>query len=331
MSKSLQLLSLISKSLIIIQLAICCLQCISATKIISSNSSNSDDIDKNFDDKPKLFVNTDNCGLKKPTAAIDGYIIGGSEATAGQFPWQVSLQKRQSGLWLHTCGAVVLNKRWLLTAAHCINGLSEQSLRALVGTHLLNVKPPGTTGQAAVYRISKIIKHQDFSADNMANNLALIRLTAAINLDNSDGLINSVCLPNTGDKFTQYVTLSGWGLTTVSGSGGQQQQQQQPVTSNKLMFVSDVPIVSLPKCRSIYGMNWIREGMLCAGAPKGQQSPKGFCQGDNGGPLIQTDPNGRAILVGISSFNARCASPDGTPDVFVEISNYRQWIDKNAV
>ena len=60
--------------------------------------------------------------------------------------------------------------------------------------------------------------------------------------------------------------LLRWG-TTVSGG-------QTP--SNQLMFVDDVPIVSLPKCQSIYGFNAIREGMLCAGAH--QQSAKGFCK-----------------------------------------------------
>ncbi|CAG2114066.1 unnamed protein product, partial [Medioppia subpectinata] len=194
------------------------------------------------------------CGISKSNV-LKPYIIGGSEASGGAFPWQVSLQRRQGGLWGHSCGAVVVNKNFILTAAHCINGLSESSLRAVVGTNQLNDKPG--TGKTTAHEISQIIKHEAYSAETLANDLALIKVKPDFNLDNSDGFINSVCLPTEGQKFTQYVTQSGWGTTTADAGG------QTP--SNKLMFISDVPIVSLPKCRSIYGYNQIREGMLCAG------------------------------------------------------------------
>jgi secreted trypsin-like serine protease len=53
-------------------------------------------------------------------------------------------------------------------------------------------------------------------------------------------------------------------------------------------------------------------------------------KGDSGGPLIQDDGTGRALLVGISSWSRDCASV-GIPGVYVEVSFYRDWIDANAV
>merc|ERR1712121_140912 len=60
-----------------------------------------------------------------PGAAIQWkpHIIGGSDASDGQFPHQLSLEYNSplSG-WYHTCGAVLIGSDKVLCAAHCVDG-----------------------------------------------------------------------------------------------------------------------------------------------------------------------------------------------------------------
>ena len=44
-------------------------------------------------------------------------IVGGQDSDRGEFPFMVSLKKGDKNI----CGGSILNKRYIITAAHCVS------------------------------------------------------------------------------------------------------------------------------------------------------------------------------------------------------------------
>ena len=70
---------------------------------------------------------------------------------------------------------------------------------------------------------------------------------------------------------------------------------------------------------------------LCAGVPDGDgngltDGGKGFCPGDEGGPLICVE-NQKAVIQGVASWSEKCGK-EGYPGVYVKVSALSDWINQ---
>ena len=54
------------------------------------------------------------CGF---TLVTSSRIVGGSDAVAGQWPWQVSVFYKGR----HWCGGSIIDNQWIVSAAHCFH------------------------------------------------------------------------------------------------------------------------------------------------------------------------------------------------------------------
>lgn len=79
------------------------------------------------------------------------------------------------------------------------------SLRAVIGAHNLVSKSAHQT----VHTIAKIIEHEHYNPVTIENDIALIRLTEPIDLTNTDGYVNTICLPANDSDYRGLTTISG--------------------------------------------------------------------------------------------------------------------------
>ncbi len=60
------------------------------------------------------------CGTRPTLTMPRQRIFGGSDASAGSWPWIGSIRIRYDRVDRHICGCTLIDNQWVVTAAHCI-------------------------------------------------------------------------------------------------------------------------------------------------------------------------------------------------------------------
>ncbi|XP_011210742.1 trypsin-1 [Bactrocera dorsalis] len=231
-------------------------------------------------------------------------IVGGTQVRHNKYPWTTQLLK---GRW-HArlfCGGSLINDRYVLTAAHCVQNNRDQ-----ITVRLLQLDR--SSGDPGITR--KVIQttiHPQYDQSRIVNDIAILKLDSPIPFSSS---MRPVCLPDINHNFdNRDAIVAGWGLVKEGG-----------VTSNYLQEAT-VPIITNHECRQTRYKSKITDVMLCAGLV--QTGGKDACQGDSGGPLIVNE--GRYKLAGVVSFGYGCAQANA-PGVYTRVSKFLDWIEQNT-
>nr|XP_055147391.1 serine protease 44-like [Symphalangus syndactylus] len=230
-------------------------------------------------------------------------IIGGLPAPNRKWPWQVSLQTSNR----HHCGGSLIDRRWVLTAAHCV--FSHLEYKVKLGDTDLHAG----SKEALVIPVRDIIFPSNFDFATLTNDIALALLAYSVNYSSH---IQPVCLP---EKLFEVEAgtecwVTGWGRVSESG----------PVPF--VLQETELNIMHHEKCRemlknkSISKSRMVMRGTICGYHDQGKDA----CQGDSGGPLV-CELNGTWVQVGIVSWGIGCGRK-GYPGIYTEVSFYKKWI-----
>ena len=230
-------------------------------------------------------------------------IIGGTDANIAEFPWQVYYT---SGSYL--CGGTVISANWVMTAAHCTKNKDGSNIPVSEMLVKAGATNPFDRNQGEEYRVSEVIVHESFNRQTLSNDIALLRLSVPIDVQNAEP-IKLVTDADKEEGATDPGVISwvtGWGLTKVS-------PEVFPVNLQKVQM----PIVSNAQASIVWGV--IPSNILMAGYRDGN---KDACNGDSGGPMV-VQVSGEYRLAGITSWGSEnCNTYSG----FTEVSAFGTWI-----
>ena len=193
-------------------------------------------------------------------------IWGGETTTA--YPNVVALAELWGNGGYVFCSGTLIDHRWVITAAHCLDGqegaLNRGDLYILFGDDILR------NGYSDAIRFSDFHMHPDYDGANFRNDIGLVQLESdKMGVDFS--VLNDE--PMTTEWYDEPLTFVGFGITADGANdAGTKRETDIPVDDYDAQYV--------------YSEN----------------GTSNVCQGDSGGAAFETTQEGNLELVGINAF-----------------------------
>ncbi|WP_425324713.1 serine protease [Methylobacterium soli] len=247
---------------------------------------------------------------------VEERVVGGREADARDFPWQVSVQSTLSGF----CGGSLVGRTWVLTAAHCVTRETTGSIPYLQPNVSIRIYRPDNANRpmGEERKVVRAYVHEEYSPDDPAkrHDVALLKLDSGYNFDDDRSLVTPATI--TTDRVFGVpgacAVVTGWGRIS------------ERAAPSAILLKASVPLRSLTECSQAYAGLGIDPGHVCAGYVSGGADS---CQGDSGGPLVVRGGPTGWIQVGIVSFGRGCGQP-GYFGVYTRVGRIRPWIEETV-
>jgi hypothetical protein len=247
-------------------------------------------------------------------------VIGGCRSKIGAWPWTVGVYVNNGNGFNFQCGGTLAGDCWVLTAAHCVDGLTARNVVVVVGDTVRYIKELTET----THDVQLIIIHPQFDSTSFDYDIALLKLACTVQYKSQ---VRKICLPRSGDEqyyapLTQCI-VAGWGHTKVAPAGAILNRQ----LSTALQHVS-LPVQDIEHCRSSTSFQ-VAKRLICAGSGESDS-----CGGDSGGPLFckRTGSPGvpTYVIIGIVSWGDGCGVK-GQYGYYTNVKMLMGWINTQMV
>ncbi|KAI8872396.1 trypsin-like serine protease [Ramicandelaber brevisporus] len=265
-----------------------------------------------------------------PSGGPAPHILGGTTAKSGELPFIVLYNYVKPDGTGEQCGGSILDKNWILTAAHCVTGdggVKLSSRQALIAAGIT----ANDDFEKNFTRVSEIIVHEGFipldennSSDpkSLTHDIALLRLEKPLTFSDK---IKPIKISSTQFKTGTKFGVAGWGLYDITNPDPKKWKvAPQLLKTTVTGSVADACSQISPEYKSPNGRQ------ICT-----IDQTTSSCMGDSGGPLYYKESNGDLTLAGLVSFGAQtddkapvCGSTL-TPSFYTNAYSYRNWIATN--
>jgi secreted trypsin-like serine protease len=293
---------------------------------------------------------------KAPTKGI----YFGETTPKGAFPFVVALIQSdapddQEGNYAgQYCGGALISDRWVVTAGHCVTAQDNQKRPVLVTPDKIDIYAGSNDFKDGKrIKLRRVIRHPQYHHENLNNDIALLELAASAKFEKTSTI--ALATPQSENAIAgvgKTVIAAGWGETEAKELPTELRHVEMDIldpatcNSNIINYRRGVALVELlRKAQVQFGLSdgvveqvralvegnvgkLVTENMICSGR---QQTKRDTCQGDSGGPLFAKGPDGKFILVGVTSWGELCGvSEKGLYGLYARVARYSNWVQQTA-
>lgn len=288
---------------------------------------------------PSQVKDYSECGLRSKIRR--SRMVGGLPSAHGMWPWQAGLYRldQRTGKEMFICGGALIDRQWIVTAAHCFMHrdpddnvrlplISQPNIyKVALGDSHRNK----TEKSQHAFLVNTIIMHPRYHDQFKENDIALVKLSSRVTLGR---FVRKVCLPEKVNNSLHQHTLTpgskghvaGWGATQVLNPGEVDTRDPQKSSSLELLS-AQFQIKDIERCRNSTDYHFNDSISFCAGSNK---SGVGICKGDSGGPFVMNIMHGdvlKWVAVGLVSWGEGCGIY-GRYTFYTKLAPYVEWINQ---